>query len=154
MGTPSEVKVVHQTSSGTPAGSVPATSTGSTVRAAFGRAARRGRRASVGEDCHGLQLDGGFTFLVDCIQKVCSLQSQRATSKNARTRGADVGVPRLEWDWDEGNEEVPRCGPLRGNDLWIVHIQHETVSSVTKILVKFDLSLHLLNGIAGSPVPV
>ncbi|ETO59071.1 hypothetical protein F444_22551 [Phytophthora nicotianae P1976] len=80
MGTPSEVKVVHQTSSGTPAGSVPATSTDSTVRPALGRAARRGRRASVGEDCHGLQLDGGFTFLVDCIQKVCSLQSQRATS--------------------------------------------------------------------------
>ncbi|ETL48485.1 hypothetical protein L916_01921 [Phytophthora nicotianae] len=31
-----------------------------------------------------------------------------------RTRGADVGVPRLEWDLDEGNEEVPRGGPLRG----------------------------------------
>ncbi|ETK81171.1 hypothetical protein L915_13315, partial [Phytophthora nicotianae] len=25
-------------------------------------------------------LDGGFPFLVDCIQKVCSLQGQRATS--------------------------------------------------------------------------
>ncbi|ETK89905.1 hypothetical protein L915_06218, partial [Phytophthora nicotianae] len=25
-------------------------------------------------------LDGGFTFLVDCIQKVCSVQAQRATS--------------------------------------------------------------------------
>ncbi|ETK90491.1 hypothetical protein L915_05750 [Phytophthora nicotianae] len=35
----------------------------------------------------------------------------------ARIRRADVGVPRLEWDWKEGNEEVPRCGPLRANDL-------------------------------------
>ncbi|ETK84914.1 hypothetical protein L917_10000, partial [Phytophthora nicotianae] len=25
-------------------------------------------------------LDGGFTFRVDCIQKVCSLQGQRDTS--------------------------------------------------------------------------
>ncbi|ETM42740.1 hypothetical protein L914_11667, partial [Phytophthora nicotianae] len=30
------------------------------------------------------------------------------------TRGADVGVPRLEWDLEGENEEVPRCGPPRG----------------------------------------
>ncbi|ETK88696.1 hypothetical protein L915_07088 [Phytophthora nicotianae] len=30
--------------------------------------------------CHGLQLDGGLAILADCLQKVCSLQGQRATS--------------------------------------------------------------------------
>ncbi|ETP14775.1 hypothetical protein F441_10339 [Phytophthora nicotianae CJ01A1] len=39
----------------------------------------------------------------------------------ARARGADVGVPRLEWDWDEGNEEVSRCGPLRGKNCGQIH---------------------------------
>ncbi|ETL96855.1 hypothetical protein L917_05757 [Phytophthora nicotianae] len=36
----------------------------------------------------------------------------------ARARLADVGVPCLEWDWNEGNVKVPRCGPPRGEDLW------------------------------------
>ncbi|KAG1691725.1 hypothetical protein DVH05_026735 [Phytophthora capsici] len=43
--------------------------------------ARRGRRATVGENCHGPQLDDGLALMVECIHKFCLLQSQRAPSE-------------------------------------------------------------------------
>ncbi|KAG3114072.1 hypothetical protein PI124_g5352 [Phytophthora idaei] len=31
--------------------------------------------------CHGPQLDGGLAILAECVQKICSLPTQRTTSK-------------------------------------------------------------------------
>ncbi|ETO58381.1 hypothetical protein F444_23243 [Phytophthora nicotianae P1976] len=79
-GTPTETPAASVKSDGTPTGGVPEVAADRTVRPASDGSARRGRRESVGENCHGLQLDGGLAILADCIQKVCSLQGQRATS--------------------------------------------------------------------------
>ncbi|ETP28391.1 hypothetical protein F442_22315 [Phytophthora nicotianae P10297] len=65
---------------GTPPCGLPEVIADKTVRPAVEGTTRRGRRGSVGENCHGLQLDGGLAILADCIQKVCSLQGQQATS--------------------------------------------------------------------------
>ncbi|ETM02478.1 hypothetical protein L917_01064, partial [Phytophthora nicotianae] len=68
-GMPTEAQAASATSNGTPKGGVPEVSADKTVRPSSGGAARRGRRGLVGENCHGLQLDGGLAILVDCIQK-------------------------------------------------------------------------------------
>ncbi|ETM39655.1 hypothetical protein L914_14201 [Phytophthora nicotianae] len=79
-GTPKEVQDGEAKPYGTPTGGVPEVVAGETVRPAVEGTTRRGRRGSVGEDCHGLQLEGGLAILADCIQKVCLIQGQRATS--------------------------------------------------------------------------
>ncbi|ETI33068.1 hypothetical protein F443_20219 [Phytophthora nicotianae P1569] len=79
-GTPTETRAAGVTPDGTPTDGVPDVAADKTVRSSLGGAARRGRRGSVGENCHGLQLAGGLAILADCIQKVCSLQGPRATS--------------------------------------------------------------------------
>ncbi|ETP54062.1 hypothetical protein F442_01113 [Phytophthora nicotianae P10297] len=87
-GTPTEAQAASATSNGTPKGGVPEVSADKTVRPSSGGAARRGRRGLVGENCHGLQLDGGLAILVDCIQKVCNyrLNGLHPTSKGKRSR--------------------------------------------------------------------
>ncbi|ETO73784.1 hypothetical protein F444_10323 [Phytophthora nicotianae P1976] len=79
-GTPTETQADDAKPNGAPTSGVPEVITDKTVRPALERTTRRGRRGSGGENCHGLQLDGGLAILADCIQKVCSLQGQRATS--------------------------------------------------------------------------
>ncbi|ETP46588.1 hypothetical protein F442_07186 [Phytophthora nicotianae P10297] len=79
-GTPTETQAEGAKPDGTPKCGVPEVITDKTVRPAVEGTTRRGRRGSVGENCHGLQLDGGRAILADCIQNVCSLQGQRATS--------------------------------------------------------------------------
>ncbi|ETK73398.1 hypothetical protein L915_19667 [Phytophthora nicotianae] len=79
-GTPTETRAAGVTPDGTPTDGVPDVAADKTVRPSLGGAARRGRRGSVGENCHGLQLARGLAILADCIQKVCSLQGPRATS--------------------------------------------------------------------------
>ncbi|ETI30448.1 hypothetical protein F443_22430 [Phytophthora nicotianae P1569] len=79
-GTPTKTRAASVTSDGTSTYGVPEADVGKTARPSPDGAARWGRRGSVGENCHGLQLDGGLAILADCIQKVCSLQGQRATS--------------------------------------------------------------------------
>ncbi|KAG2961690.1 hypothetical protein PC119_g26037 [Phytophthora cactorum] len=73
-------KIASPASVGTHPERVPAATAEGTVRPAADDAARRGRRASVRENCHGPQLDGGLAILADCIQKVCSLQTLCTTS--------------------------------------------------------------------------
>ncbi|ETM55724.1 hypothetical protein L914_01104 [Phytophthora nicotianae] len=87
-GTPTEAQAASATSNRTPKGGVPEVSADKTVRPSSGGAARRGRRGLVGENCHGLQLDGGLAILVDCIQKVCNyrLNGLHPTSKGKRSR--------------------------------------------------------------------
>ncbi|KAG2790220.1 hypothetical protein PC129_g11581 [Phytophthora cactorum] len=79
-GTSAEAKIASPASVGMHQDRVPAATAEGTVRPAADDAARRGRRASVGENCHGPQLDGGLEILADCIQKVCSLQTLCTTS--------------------------------------------------------------------------
>ncbi|ETO75163.1 hypothetical protein F444_09216 [Phytophthora nicotianae P1976] len=79
-GTPTETQAEGAKPDGTPKCGVPEVITDKTVRSAVEGTTRRGRRGSVGENCPGVQLDGGRAILADCIQKVCSLQGQRATS--------------------------------------------------------------------------
>ncbi|KAG3004027.1 hypothetical protein PC120_g18832 [Phytophthora cactorum] len=79
-GTSAGAKIASPASVGTHAERVPAAAAEGTVRPAADDAARRGRRASVGENWHGPQLDGGLAILADCIQKVCSLQTLCTTS--------------------------------------------------------------------------
>ncbi|ETO82748.1 hypothetical protein F444_03150 [Phytophthora nicotianae P1976] len=79
-GTSTETQDGGTTPEGTPTGGVPEVVAGGTVRQAVEGTTRRGRRGSVGENCHGLQLEGGLAILADCIQKVCSIQGPRATS--------------------------------------------------------------------------
>ncbi|ETO59658.1 hypothetical protein F444_22030 [Phytophthora nicotianae P1976] len=79
-GTPTETQAASVKSDRAPTSGVPEVAADRTVRPASGRTARRGHRGSVGENYHGLQLDGGLAILADCIHKVCSLQGQRATS--------------------------------------------------------------------------
>ncbi|KAG3241341.1 hypothetical protein PI124_g13780 [Phytophthora idaei] len=80
-GTSAGEKIASPASVGTHPERVPAATAEGTVRPAADDATRRGRRASVGENCHGPQLDGGLAILADCIQKVCSLQTL-CTSSN------------------------------------------------------------------------
>ncbi|ETO75171.1 hypothetical protein F444_09198 [Phytophthora nicotianae P1976] len=78
-GTPTVTQAATVKSDGTPTGGVPDVAVDKTVRPSSGGAARRGRRGSVGENCHGQQLDGGLAILAGCILEVYSLQGQRAT---------------------------------------------------------------------------
>ncbi|KAG3126682.1 hypothetical protein PI126_g22218 [Phytophthora idaei] len=59
----------------------PQVSAGDPVRSASDGEARRGRRASVGGNFHGTQLDGGLAILAECIQEICSLPTQCTTCK-------------------------------------------------------------------------
>ncbi|KAG2893324.1 hypothetical protein PC117_g23813 [Phytophthora cactorum] len=79
-GTSAGIKIASPTSVGTHQERVPAATPKGTVRPAADDAARRGRRASVEENCHGPQLDDGLAILADCIKKVCSLQTLCTTS--------------------------------------------------------------------------
>ncbi|ETO58394.1 hypothetical protein F444_23228 [Phytophthora nicotianae P1976] len=79
-GTPTKIQDGGAKPDGTPTCGVPEVIAGETVQPAVEGTTRRGRRGSVGENCHGLQLEGGLAILADCIQKVCSIQGQRATS--------------------------------------------------------------------------
>ncbi|KAI9998293.1 hypothetical protein PInf_002682 [Phytophthora infestans] len=81
--TSSGVRNEKSNASGTSRGSVPDQTVEDTVRQAPGGVAPRGHRALVGENCHGVQLDGGLTMLADYLQKVYSLQTLRTTSKQA-----------------------------------------------------------------------
>ncbi|ETL86493.1 hypothetical protein L917_14074, partial [Phytophthora nicotianae] len=92
--TPRETRDEGAKPDGTPTGGVPEVITDNTVRPAVEGTTRRGRRGSVGENCHGLQLEGGLAILADYIQKVCSIQGQRATSdktgQEEQTSGREI----------------------------------------------------------------
>ncbi|KAG3030977.1 hypothetical protein PC121_g6041 [Phytophthora cactorum] len=69
-------KIASHGSGGTPLAGVPTdpqVSAAGPVRSASDGEARRGRRASIGENFHGPQLDGGLAILAEGIQNICSL---------------------------------------------------------------------------------